>query len=626
MCGVLGRLGVPPNGSFNGRWEEACIRQGHRGPDSRGEWRDEFVGGEIRLGHQRLAILDLSEAGHQPMTDESGALCYNGEIYNYLELRSELERAGDSFKTETDTEVVLRCIRRWGVARACGRFNGMWAFAWWDAREERLWLARDRFGEKPLYWEVHEGVLFFASELKSLIAMTGRRYCVNTQVAGEFLLQNQASTSEAVFVEGVARVPPASVMCFRPEKLDSPERQVYWSLPDKPADREVDDSLLEEVRETFSDSVRLRLRSDVPVGVLLSGGLDSSAIAAMAADGHSKPVTLFSGVSDDRKTDESGFILKMARHLGREVVTIDLDGQVGGLLGKLEELTWQADRPLGDFSNVAHGLLMEAAKERGITVMLTGQGADELLCGYRKYLGFQLQLLWGAGRRWQALRLLGGFIKNRSMVNQFTWAEAKRYLPGRSARAGWDIAGPALDQFKPLELGVKNGELLMARQSRDLRRFSLPAILHTEDRMSMAASREMRVPFLDHRLVELLLPLPAEAKLHRGWTKYVFRRAMEANLPPEITWRRDKLGFTNPQETWLQQPLRKPLEEDYFAPDSLIFKHGLIEEEPLRERCREFFGQKRGRGRVWWREIFAPLALEVWLRKFEQHLEAPGLN
>ena len=282
MCGVLGRLGVPPGDGFKDRWEEACRRQRHRGPDSQGDWRGNFEGSEIWLGHQRLAILDLSEAGHQPMTHVRGTLSYNGEVYNYLELRGELEQSGDVFTTETDTEVVLRAILRWGVAGACERFNGMWAFAWWDARERRLWLARDRFGEKPMYWETHDGALFFASELKSLMAMTGRRYCVNVQVAGEFLLQNQANTSEAVFVEGVARVPPASVMCFKPDRLDAPEPAAYWSLPDEPVDRPVDDSLLEEVRETFADAVRLRLRSDVPVGVLLSGGLDSSAIAAMA--------------------------------------------------------------------------------------------------------------------------------------------------------------------------------------------------------------------------------------------------------------------------------------------------------------------------------------------------------
>jgi len=626
MCGVLGRLGAPPGDDFESRWAEACRRQHHRGPDSQGEWHGKFKDGEIRLGHQRLAILDLSEAGHQPMTHEQGTLSYNGEVYNYIELREELEKTGEAFISETDTEVVLRAILCWGVVKACERFNGMWAFAWWDARERRLWLARDRFGEKPMYWETHGGALLFASELKSLMAMTGRRYRVNVQVAGEFLLQNQANTSESVFVEGVKRVSPATVMCFKWDRLDKPKTASFWALPDESAERPVDDALQEEVRETFADSVRIRLRSDVPVGVLLSGGLDSSAIAAMVSGEHANSVTLFSGISGDPRTDESRFIFKMAQHLGRDPVTIDLDSQVDNLLGKLEEFTWQADRPLGDFSNVAHGLLMEAARARGITVMLTGQGADELLCGYRKYLGFQLRLLWGAGRRWQALRLLGSFIKNRSVIPQFTWAEAKRYLPGRSARTGWDIAGPALEYFRPLELGVKNGEQLMNRQARDLRRFSLPAILHTEDRMSMAASREIRVPFLDHRLVELLLPLPAETKLRAGWTKFVFRKAMEPCLPADITWRRDKLGFANPQETWLKKPLRRSLEEDYFASGSRIFEHGLVRENPLRARCREFYGQRRGRGKVWWRDIFAPLALEVWLRQFGEHLESPSSN
>ena len=607
---------------FEERWESACNRQYHRGPDSQGEWRSSFEGGEIWMGHQRLAILDLSEAGHQPMTSDRGTLVYNGEVYNYIELRAEMERAGEIFRTGTDTEVVLRGILHWGMAEACRRFNGMWAIAWWDVREKRLWLSRDRFGEKPLYWEQHENGIFFASELKALMAMTGRQYRVNAQVVSEFLLQHQANTSPAGFVEGVSRVPAAAMVCLQADRINAPETRDYWHLPDVAVDRKIDNVLLDEVRETFSDSVRIRLRSDVPVGVLLSGGLDSSAIAAMAAE-HSQSITFFSGVSGDKRTDESRFITKMAQHLGHEAITIDLDGQVDNLFGKLEELTWHADRPLDEFSNIAHGLLMESARARGITVMLTGQGADELLCGYRKYLGFQLQLLWRAGQRCRALRLLASFVKNRSVISQFSWAEAKRYLPGRSARAGWNIAGPALAGFEPLELGVKNGELLMARQARDLRRFSLPAILHMEDHMSMAASREMRVPFLDHRLVELLLPLPAETKLCRGWTKYVFRRAMEPSLPSAIAWRRDKLGFDNPQEIWLKQQLRKRMEEDYFGAGCRIFQYGLVREEELSRLCREFFRQRRGRGRVWWRDIFAPLALEVWLRQFEAHLEPP---
>jgi asparagine synthase (glutamine-hydrolysing) len=629
MCGILGFLGAP--GALpESAWAAAGLVQAHRGPDDRGSVSLNLCGRELRLAHQRLSIIDLSAAGHQPMGDSTGLgwIVFNGEIYNYPELREELIRAGRPLGASGDTGVLLNALAQWGARAAVERLNGMWSFAWLEPGGRRLWLARDRAGEKPLYWTRDERGLYFASEVKTLLTLTGRRRTIDAQAVGQFLVQSIVDCGQGSFFSGIEQIPAATLAAVDltdPSPVPRPIR--YWqprvreqgpktALPQRIAD----------LRETFLDAVRLRLRSDVPVGILLSGGLDSSAIAAAAhrVVGPHADLHLLSAVSADRRFDESTHIDRVAAALGRPVTRVSLDGVVSGqsLIAELEQATWYNDAPIGSLSNLAHRRLMASARGLGVTVLLSGQGADELLCGYKKYLGFYLQQLMREGRAVMAMRVAWQFWRNGTVLNQFNLAEAKRYLPAWLRPRQLDLRGPALREFKPLAMGLAAGADVRERQAADLATFSIPVLTHFEDRMSMSEGREIRLPFLDPRLIDQLIAAPAALKLHHGWTKYLMRRAVEPWLPPEIVWRKDKQGFVNPESEWLKGGLREQV-LGYFEPDSLLFRYGLVDRRALLQTFETYARQPPGRGSVWFRDIFNPFALEVWLRRFESYLSSP---
>jgi asparagine synthase (glutamine-hydrolysing) len=547
-------------------------------------------------------------------------IVFNGEMYNYVELRAELEREGARFVTRSDTEVMLAALRVWGLKKAHERFNGMWAFAYVDGVEERLILSRDRMGEKPLYYSIVDGTLYFASEIKTILSLTGKRFPVRPAAVAEYLEQSLLDTTEETFFEGIRKIPAAHFGIVDLNAQDPAIRlESYW-VPN-PVERDASPiaTLQEDIRRTFDDSVRIRMRSDVPVGVLLSGGIDSSAIAAtMAALVPDADLNLLSAVSDDSRYDESPFIDRMVDHLKRPVHKVRLALGPDNAIPLLERATWHNDEPVGSFGNVAHFLLMEKAKDLGITVIMSGQGADELLCGYKKYLGFYVQWLLRRGNVAAAARVVAGFAFNGTVIPQFRIAEARRYLPSRLGKKGRRVLGDALLDSELQNVGLGSGTV-QERQELDLARFSVPVLCHFEDRMSMAHSREIRLPFLDVRLIERMLPAPPQYKLRNGWTKYVFREAMAARLPAEIAWRKDKQGFVNPQAHWLRERLR-PVVLDLLRSDSLIFAKGLVNRDVLIARYKDFVEQDGERGGVYFREIFSPLALEIWMRQYESSL------
>ena len=376
-----------------------------------------------------------------------------------------------------------------------------------------------------------------------------------------------------------------------------------------------------ELRRLFIDSVRLRLRSDVPVGVLLSGGIDSSSIVVAARELLGTAPQMLSVVSDDPRFDESGFVGIMERHLQQTAHKITLRVDPGTLMSELATANWYNDAPVTGLSALGHFGLMERAKELGLTVVLSGQGADEILLGYRKFVGFYLQSLLRQGRYAKASMVLGGFLRNRSIVNQLDLSNAKRYvkllrrLDGAAGESPRSLAGSWLSGWQALPLGLGSGSLA-DRQWLDVRRFSVPALCHYEDRMSMAWSREIRLPFLDPRLVDLLISAPEDYKIRNGWTKYALRRAMEPLLPPQICWRKDKQGFSIPQGEWLKSELRTTLLEAFSA-DSLLARKGIINSSAMLGMYERYCRQPPNRGLIWYREVFAPLSLEVWMRRFE---------
>lgn len=626
MCGidgiVVGRR-VMPRGAVAERLAVAEAAQAHRGPDGAGQAVNGVGDWWVGLGHQRLAIIDLSDRAAQPMTSATNddVLVYNGEVFDYVELRERLAAQGATFRSDSDTEVVATALRLWGVERALNAFNGMWALAWLDLREGRLVLARDRMGIKPLYLDVTGDRVAFSSEIKALLAMDPRRRALNLETVGAYLQQALIDQSPATFFQDIVSLPGGcyASIDLRAEHLKV-EAKRYWTAPSHGgAERVPDDQLHAEIRELFFDAVRLRLRADVPVGVLLSGGVDSSAIAAAAAAQPGVDVALLSAVSADARFDESRHADVMAHHLGREThkVSVDLGAQEAfDLLGKV---TWHHDEPVGSFSSVAHYLLMQAASAIGVKVVLSGQGADELLCGYKKYVGFQLQALVRARRPLAAMRQAGAAMRQGTLVRQFNLAEARRYLPGVRNVAGSDL-GAALATVHDVPVGLGKDMTIQERQALDLTSLSVPQLTHYEDRMSMAHGREVRLPFLDYRLVEKLLPLDPSLKLREGWTKHVFRKALAADLPDAIAWRRDKQGFTLPQSEWLRHDLR-PQTLELFAPDAMVFGHGLLRREPFLATYARYADLGERKSGVWYRQIFNRLALEVWLRRFADHLE-----
>ena len=626
MCGIAGIVSIRPDESQAQLSLSKMVEvQSHRGPDGQGAWSARVGRSQVALGSIRLAILDPTDAGLQPMISPSGrhVLIYNGEIYNYRELRDELQTVGVQFRTQCDTEVVLHALATWGES-AFERMNGMWALAWLDRQRQQLLLSRDRFGIKPLYWYRDPDHLLFASEIKGILAGSERRFAINRMAVGRYLAQSQLDAQDQTFFEGIESLPPAHFVRYdlsNDAGLTSSLHR-YWSAPHEEILQNGIPPSFADVRETFIDSVRLHLRSDVPVGVLLSGGIDSSAVAAAMRGvlGPKAELTVLSMVSDDVRYSEEPFIARMATHLGDATTLWRVRFTAESAFQSLDRATWFNDEPVGSFSPVGHYLLMQRAKELGVPVILCGQGGDELLCGYLKYWGFHVQSLARAGLWGTALRTMSEAAVRGTVLPQLRVNEAKRYLPARLQPAGIDIRGPRLkEQDYVLDIGLGTGGVV-DRQLEDLRRFSLPSLLHYDDRMSMAFGREIRVPFLDHRVVSELLPLAPKWKMRDGWSKWVFRKAMEQDLPPEIAWRRDKQGFSTPQSQWLKRDL-KPHVEAILREEMFTATLGFVDQSALRRRYEAYCRQSAEGGMLSFKDIFNPLALEVWARRFAPFLK-----
>jgi len=570
----------------------------------------------VLLGHQRLSILDLSENGRQPMLSASQqkVIVFNGEIYNYREI-ADREKLSN-LNSGTDTEVILESLSRDCFEESMAEFNGMWAIALLDIQKKQLLLSRDRAGVKPLYYTWVDGNLYFASEIKTLLTLTGEKFELDLGVIGKYLEQSLQDDTCRTFFKGIQSLEAGEFAL-----LDMQARQneivsrPYWK-PFVDGKRYDYRDPQAEFRKLFEDAVRLRLRADVPVGVTLSGGLDSSLICQTVRKqlGHGNFFVL-SAVSPGNVGDESPFVDIVADYYGLSVTKVDLRWSPEETLALMHKTTWQNDAPLGSLSNVAFYLLMAKAHELDVKVILSGQGADEILCGYKKYLAFYLKHLIRDRRYFKAMRVLFDFARTGTVLNQFGLAEAKRYFGGASVSKGSILSPKLIDAFEKAPV-ASIGSSMADRQWMDYKSYSVPYLTHYEDRMSMAFGREIRLPFLDYRLVEYMLNAPIELKLFKGWTKYLLRVAYKELLPQEITWRKDKQGFTNPQEEWLRKEL-KPQVESYFGSSSLIFQYDLVDRKRLLDKYR---GYCQGRGNIWYREIFNPLGLEVWLREFKDYI------
>jgi asparagine synthase (glutamine-hydrolysing) len=598
MCGLCGvvELDRPPDRETVDAWLDGLA---HRGPDGRGVFADDGV----CLGHLRLAIIDLTDAGLQPMSDGARHLLHNGEIYNYIELRDELREKGHRFSTATDSEVILAAYREWGE-RCVERFNGMWAFVIWDAPRRMLFCSRDRLGIKPFYFRLDGRRFEFASEPWVL-----RRAGANLHAVRTYLEQGYLDEGDETFFDGVERLRPGHSLTFGP---DGARFSRYWSL--EPRDPPTDP--VGAIRETFLDAVRLQLRSDVPVGTCLSGGVDSSAIAvAVWHHGHSHQKTV-TAYFDDPGFDERPFARAVVDRTGAEPHWVSFDADA--LVTDLPLIVHAQGEPFGSTSICAGWYVMREARQAGLTVMLDGQGGDEIFAGYRASFGYRLSDLIRAGRlteathelrafththgpRWAAVALATPHVPERVRLN------ARGRLRGASA-----LVAPELRAT--VSTAHANGAVFHDRLRRQLHALvtqrGLPELLRYEDRNSMAHSLEARVPLLDHRLVELAFSLDGSELIRRGETKSVLRRAVADLLPSQVAGRRDKLGFVTPEGRFLRGALGD-LATDTFSSRSFR-ERGFVDATAAAQRLHRHRSGDRRAGMELWRA----LNLELWARAF----------
>jgi asparagine synthase (glutamine-hydrolysing) len=585
MCGITGWANLdshapPPDGARD-LLHAMCERMVHRGPDSEGL----FVTAGVALGMRRLAIIDLV-TGEQPAfnEDRSIAVILNGEIYNYRELRTRLEKRGHSFRSASDTEVLPHLYEEYGDAMV-SELNGMFAFALWDSKRRRLLIARDRFGEKPLYWGVFDNTLLFASEPKVLLAHPAVKPSLNLQALRQYLSFDYVPAPLTIY-EGINKLTAAHKLTLEDGEV---KVERYWQLDYKtaepvPSEREAADHL----RELLADAVRMRLVSDVPLGVLLSGGIDSSTVTALAVRASSEPVKTFSISFAEASFDESAYARGVAKFLGTDHHEERLSANLAANL--VSEIGSWMDEPFSDPSLVPTYLLSRFTRKH-VTVALGGDGGDELFAGYPMYAGHRWAEIYkqvpGVLRRGliePMVRLLPVKTKNLSfdykaqrfvtgakydtVARHHIWfgsftPEQQEQLLTREALAASD--SDIYANAREIVEECNSDDLITRMQSVDTRLYLAEDILTKVDRASMAVSLEVRAPFLDPRVAEFAASLPGHYKLRGMKTKYILKKAVHDMLPGFVT-RRGKKGFGVPVAEWLKFKLR-PLARDLLSPE-----------------------------------------------------------
>jgi asparagine synthase (glutamine-hydrolysing) len=515
------------------------------GPDSDGMYLNEQS--TVCFGHRRLAILDLSELGHQPMKIGEYVICYNGEVYNYLELRSELEALGISFVSHTDTEVILQAYIYWGEA-AIAKLNGMWAFAIYDGTKQEVFCSRDRFGIKPFYYTELNNRFYFASEIKAFLQIEGWVSTLNASRAYDFLANSLVSHTTETMLQGVHELRGGCNLRIN-LKQGTYEHWKYYKLEElKAQSGGTEATHIRNFNELFRDAVRIALRSDVKVGSALSGGLDSSSIVAIVneqlrAVGQEQKQECVSAVytAQDKGIDESAYIDLLAAE--KQVKVHKTQPSWEHLMANLDKLVWHQDEPFSTLSIYAQYTVFEEAARQRLIVMLDGQGADEILAGYESfYEGYFKELLAN-----QPLAFVPALVGYSIKHKKYPFGKLLEKFRPKQSQPVW-FHKTFLSKVQPYR---RNKKTTVRGMSEDyLEHFGLHSLLKFEDRNSMAFSVESRVPFLDYRVVEAALTMPTALKIKTGIRKFVLREAFKSILPHAIYARYDKLGFPTPQERW----------------------------------------------------------------------------
>ncbi len=626
MCGIAGIALSDASGKTvdRGMLVRMTDRIAHRGPDDAGVFVDRNIG----LGHRRLTIVDLNTGG-QPMfnSDRSCVIVYNGEVYNHADHRDELVERGYKYTSTSDTETILHLYEEFG-SDCVHRLRGMFAFAVWDKNERELFLARDRFGVKPLYY-VHtsDGSIFFASEIKSLLETGAVKAELNYSALPDQLANRGTSGDETLFL-GVKRLLPGHFLKWKDGKITTEQ---FWDLQFEPKENIVrENDVVDEWLEIFRNSVRLRLMSDVPLGMFLSGGIDSSAIAAVMSEMVSEPIKTFSVGFQEREANEFSYARMVAERFGTDHHEITITPTE--FFAELPKLVWHEDEPLGFEASVPLYFVSKLASKH-VKVVLTGEGSDETLAGYGRYR--KAALLLGYGQRYEAI--MPAFLRNavRSSVDSLP-ASISRKLSRTFLTRNADLDEIFFDNFAVFGRSMQREMFTPETRSRltdtdpfvntrswlagkeitsaidkmlyvDIKTY-LHELLMKQDQMSMAASIESRVPFLDHKLVEFSARLPESFRLRGKTTKWILREAMKGLLPDEILTR-SKMGFPVPLGHWFRGEFKHIVDDLVLGERALsrgIFSAAFVRELVVRHNSGEDHASR----------IWALMNLEIWHRRF----------
>lgn len=645
MCGISGFFS-PAKERENLR---VCVERmtrtlSHRGPDDAGVWVDENAG--IALGHARLSIVDLSPAGHQPMVSSCGrfVIVYNGEVYNFAELRKELEGCGLAFRGYSDTEVVLEGCARWGLEATVNRLVGMFAFALWDRQERTLSLVRDRLGIKPLYWGQFGDLFLFGSELKALRAHPGWQPEIDRSVLSLYLRHSYIPAPYSIF-KSISKLSPGTILTLNRAKVGTPPIIVpYWSAQTV-AERGVAEPFTGPVEEgtqhlesLLSEAIRLRMIADVPLGAFLSGGIDSTTVVALMQAQSARPVKTFTIGFDEPGYNEAEHAKIIARHLGTEHTELYVTPEEA--MAVVPRLPSLYDEPFSDSSQIPTFLVSQLARQH-VTVSLSGDGGDELFAGYDRY--FWAKSIWhNAG--WMPIRLQRLIAKTLTAFAPQAWESVFRMIDPvlptslRTQRPGDKLhklaealpfecpesmyltlmshwkhpASVVLDSceyptaFTDHDQGVKLPDFTLWTMLLDLITYLPDDILTKVDRASMGVSLEARVPLLDHRIVEFAWKVPLSMKSRNGQNKWLLRQVLHKYVPRELV-ERPKMGFGVPIDIWLRGPLRE-WGEDLLS-EKRLREEGFFRPEPIREKWDEHLSGRRN----WQYYLWNILMFQSWL-------------
>lgn len=627
MCGIAGIYDPRGGGGLDTEIRVMTGRLGHRGPDDEGY----YVSGNVALGHKRLSIIDL-KTGHQPIFNEDESVCivYNGEVYNFAELTEELEGLGHRFRTRTDTEAILHAYEEWGI-ECVKRLRGMFAFAIWDEKNQSLVLARDRLGIKPLFYSLRDGRLAFSSEMKAILSDPGFDRSIDKEALASYFIFSYIQSPLTIY-EGIRKLPPGHVMVLKDGHSTVTE---YWDIVFAPDRKKSEADFIHEFMELLRESVKLRLVSDVPVGAFLSGGIDSSAVIALMS-GEVDSINSFTigfggntgGFEDERK---------YARLVAERYSTNHREFEVTPVLdGLLDNIITSFDEPFADDATIPSYFISKMAREN-VKVILSGLGGDEDFCGYERYLGFQLSSIYNRVPRVLRERFIKTLVEKipegssgGSRVNHI-----KRFV--RASSAGYaerylGFVNRLTDKYSASFFSENGGGYEDAAASArrrfmahfdktgvedplnkvfycDIKTYLPEDILACTDRTSMHHSLEVRVPFLDHKLMEYCATIPPELKIRGLKKKYLLKKALKPLLPAEVI-NHKKQGFVGPMSSWIKNDLKQTVLEKLSREN--IGKHGILNPETVGRILDEHFrGRENNDTLIWsllifqrWHELY----------------------